>query len=187
MDYKQSEELQLKLAKLNNLIANFKKELVSDDLRTKVISLIPVFHQLREIGKAIVPPQSASSARDRILFYFKKYPNTIIHGDELLVVSGIQEYARRIRELRVQFGWHIINGITANTMSTEDEFLLTSIDVTKMGPDDYLLLSTKEDKEAAYRWNIANEIRKESFGVREKILHFFQRNIGKPISGEELR
>jgi hypothetical protein len=31
----------------------------------------------------------------------------IINGDKLLVLSGIREYARRVRELRVQFGWPV--------------------------------------------------------------------------------
>ncbi len=92
---------------LVNLITNFEKELQSEDLREKVLALIPCYHHLRNLGKSLIPKETTRSARDRILFYFRKYPYTIINGDELLVVSGIQEYARRVRELKVQFGWSI--------------------------------------------------------------------------------
>lgn len=172
---------------LKKLIENFEKELRSSDLRKKVVALIPILHELRRIGKNLIPAQTAASARDRILHYFRKYPLVVISGDELFVVSGIQEYARRVRELRVQFGWAIINGVTAKTMAEEGELPDLFINVKKMGPDDYVLLSAKEDKEAAYRWNVANEIRRKKAGVRDKILEFFRKNVGKQISGEELR
>ncbi len=172
---------------LKNLIDNFEIELKRDDLRQKVLSLIPVFHHLRELGKSLIKNEDASSARDRILFYFKKYPRIVINGDELLVVSAIQEYARRIRELRVQFGWSIINGVTAKEMAAEDNFFPDDIDILKMRPDDYILLSDLQDKEAAYRWNMANDIRKQKEAVKTKILEYFKQNVGKPVTGEELR
>ena len=37
---------------LRVLIDNFEKELKQDELRKKVLSLIPVFHNLRRIGKS---------------------------------------------------------------------------------------------------------------------------------------
>ncbi|MEA3221595.1 MAG: hypothetical protein U9P49_00305 [Thermodesulfobacteriota bacterium] len=89
---------------LQELLTNFEKELKSDSLRTKVLSLVPCFQHLRDLGKSLIPATIAKSARDRILHYFRKYPAVIISGDELLVVSGIQEYAGRVRELKVQFG-----------------------------------------------------------------------------------
>ena len=56
-----------------------------------------------------------------------------------------------------------------------------------MGPDDYLLLSDKQDKEAAYRWKLANTIRKKKGNVHDKVIEFMRQNIGKGVSGEELR
>lgn len=182
----QTDILLKKSEELRKLMTDFERESVSDNLRAKVLSLIPVFDKLREIGKAIIPSQSAG-ARDRILFYFRKYPLIVINGKELLVVSGIQEYARRIRELRVEFGWQIISGVTAKDMHKEGDLPLKKQDIEGMGTDDYMLLSSELDKEAAYRWNVANEIRRSSGGVRDKILTFFQRNVGQSITGEELR
>jgi hypothetical protein len=170
--------------KIEKLIINFNKELQSDQLREKVLSLVPIFHGLRNLGKSLIPHEKASAARDRILYYFQKYPKTIIHGDELLVISGIQEYARRLRELRVQFGWAIVSGITIIEMYKDDE---SFNEFKNMRPDEYILLNAKQDREAALRWNLANSIRKQPISVHEKILKFFRANVGKRITNEEIR
>ncbi|MGB8957910.1 MAG: HNH endonuclease signature motif containing protein [Candidatus Aminicenantales bacterium] len=172
---------------ISDLIANFEMELKGPDLRRKVLSIVPIFHGLRDLGKSLIPKDMASSARDRILHYFRKYPLTLIQGDELLVVSGIQEWARRLRELRVQFGWRIINGITAKQMQEEGDFDLHKIDAGQLKPDSYILLESAQDRDGAHRWNIANGIRRKKLSVRDKILEFLRANVGKPVSGEELR
>lgn len=98
--------------KLISLLTNFSEELKKDDLRPKVIALVPAFHVLRDLGSSLIPKEIAPSARDRILAYFRQYPYTVIDGEELMVVSGIGEYARRVRELRVEYGWWIYSGET---------------------------------------------------------------------------
>lgn len=168
------------------LIGNFEAELRSGELRPKVLALVLIFHELRDLGKALIPTEYGSAARDRILFYFRKYPGTIINGDELLVVSGIQEYARRLRELRVQFGWAIVSGVTIKEMR-EEEAEGVSLELMTMKPNEYVLLSADEDRDAAHRWNVANTIRKERGSVREKILKFLKANVGHGVTNEELR
>jgi hypothetical protein len=172
---------------LLELLHDFSHELSGDDLRSKVRALIPSFHLLRDLGSSLIPQQDADSARDRILFYFKKYPLAVIEGDELMVVSGIGEWARRVRELRVQYGWSIVSGVAAQEMNENEEFPVEGINVAEMGPDDYILVDAAQDREAAFRWTVANEIRKKRLGVREKILEFLRSNLGKPVTGEELR
>ena len=180
----ESEEIR---KQLQGLLTNFEQELKSNSLRKKVLSLVPCFHHLRNLGKSLIPSSIARSARDRILNYFKKYPGVVISGDELLVVSGIQEYARRVRELKVQFGWSIASGLTAKQMAEENEFPLPNVMVTPMGPSDYILLSVEHDRDAAFRWRLANEIRRENIAVRDKILKYLRENIGQNVTGEELK
>ena len=168
------------------LIENFEAELGSGALRTKVLALVPIFHGLRDLGKALIPAEYASAARDRILYYFRQYPGTIIDGDELLVVSGIQEYARRLRELRVQFGWAIVSGVTIKEMG-EDELEEVPDELKDMRPNEYVLLSAQKDRDSAHRWHVANAIRKERGSVRDKILKFLRSNVGRGVTNEELR
>jgi hypothetical protein len=171
--------------RVESLIKNFEAELRQGDLRTKVLTLIPIFHSLRELGKSLIPTEYQSAARDRILFYFREYPGTIIDGDELLVVSGIQEYARRVRELRVQFGWTIVSGVTIKEMLEADEDVPDEL--KGMKPNEYVLLNARQDREAAHRWNIANTIRRRRGSVRDKILAFLRANVGEGVTNEELR
>jgi hypothetical protein len=170
---------------LIELLENFEKELRGGNLRKKVQALVPAHHLLRDLGGSLIPSKGPMAARDRILHYLLKYPKTVIKGEELMVVAGIGEWARRVRELRVEFGWPIMTGVTVHEMAAEGESSIPGTEA--MRPDDYFLMDVKEDRDAAHRWNIANEIRKGSGSVRDKILGFFRRNVGVPINGEELR
>jgi len=168
-------------------LKDFESKLQSEDLRERVKALIPAFHALRDLGASLLPDIALEAARERILFYFRQYPFTVINGEELMVVSGIQEWARRLRELRVELGWNIVNGVTASQMEAQGDFRFDEINVSSMKPDDYVLLADAPDREAAYRWHIANRIRKKDMSVREKILEFLRENVGEAVSGEELR
>jgi len=175
------------LDELHKLLREFEAELSAGELRSKIQALIPIHQTLLSLGKSVISAQVASSARDRILHYFLAHPFTLIPREELAIVAGIEEWARRLRELRVEHGWSIINGATAKQMKEEGEFPLDEIDVSHMRPDEYILLSTEQDQDAANRWNAAKNIRQSSGSVRSKILRFLRENVGKPVTGEELR
>ncbi len=171
---------------LEELIRNFETHLREGELRTKVLALIPILHSLRDLGRSLIPHELASAARDRILYYFRQYPKVVINSDELLVISGIQEYARRLRELRVQQGWAIASGVTIKEMC-EAESDEVPDELKLMRPDDYVLLRDTQDRDAAHRWHSANIIRKERLSVRDKILKFMRANVGQGVTNEELR
>ncbi len=172
---------------LIRLLSDFDNHLKKGDLRTKVQALIPAFHLLRDLGCSLIPYQEAQAARERILAYFCKYPLLVIHGDEIMVVSGIQDWPRRIRELRREFGWAIASGVTIKEMLEEDDLFLAGMNGENLKPEEYILLNSVQDREAALRWRIANEIRRKKTGIRNKILEFFRINVGHAVTGEELR
>lgn len=172
------------------LIADFEHKLTEDSLREQVLALVPANHLLRDLGSSLLNDENCNSARDRILAYFLKYPGVVIHGDELMVVAGISEYARRIRELRVQFGWSVLSGTTLKEMVeqhevTLDELHASSLNVLKT--DVYALMTSEQDREAALRWNEANVLRRSKFSTKDKILQYLRKNVGRPVTGEELR
>ena len=178
------EELRTQLVEV---LVNFKDHLVQHDLREKVLALVPAFHLIRDLGCSLMPHEEISAARERILAYFRKYPKTVIHGDELMVVSGIQDWPRRIRELRKEYGWAVASGVTVNEMSAEDEIAPRDLFAVSLKPDEYTLLEEEQDREAALRWRIANDIRKKKISVQKKIEQFLLTNVGRPVTGEELR
>lgn len=169
---------------LIGLLTDFQSHLMRSDLRSQVRALVPVFHELRDLGSSLLQMESGTAARDRILIYMRRYASTIIAGDELLVVSGIQEYARRVRELRVEFGWPILSGKAVNELLSEER---SAFGDARIKVDDYVLIRDEQDREAALRWNIANDIRRSGDSVKEKLLRYFKANVGAPVTAEELR
>jgi hypothetical protein len=178
-----------RLQELRDLIRNFEQELARDDLRMRVLALVPVHRTLADLSSSLIPKELAETGQERILHYFRKYPHTIISGEEVMVVAGIDDWARRLRELRVERGWSILSGETAKAMAETNDLpsSLGDQDLTRMKVNDYVLTSVDQDLEAAYRWSVANSIRKERLAVKAKILKFLQKNVGKPVTGEELR
>jgi len=176
------------LSRLRDLLNNFDRYLHQDDLRLQVKKLVPVNHLLRDLGCSLLKDDCVKSAQSRILQYLRLYQGLVIAGDELMVVAGISEYARRIRELRVQMGWKILSGVTAKEMREDAEAEgADASHLPKMKPNQYLLISPEQDRDAAHRWQIANRIRKGKEAVRDKILQYFRENVGMQVSGEELR
>jgi hypothetical protein len=115
-----------------------------------------------------------------------------------MVVSGIGEWARRVRELRVQFGWWIYSGVTfadmvedarnsGNEAETASLETTLGVDPSKIRPDQYVLMRADQDRQAAHRWNVLNEIRKKKVSVTDKIIDYFRKNVGQEITGEELK
>ena len=115
-----------------------------------------------------------------------------------MVVSGIAEWARRVRELRVQFGWSIYSGVTfhdiaedAGAAENTDEIATLEaalgVHPSKVKPEQYVLMRDEQDRHAAHRWNVLNEVRRKKASVTDKIIEYFCRNVGEEITGEELK
>ena len=178
---------------LVELLTNFAAELEKSDVRVKVIALVPAYHKLRDLGASLFSISDALSAQSRIIAYLQRYPKKVIDGDELMVVSGIGEWARRVRQLRVESGWWIYSGVTfAHIASDQAEDAaglkaMLGVDPTKIKPDQYVLMSEEQDREAAHRWHVLNQVRKMPGSVKKKIIEYFRKNVGEEITGEELK
>lgn len=181
------------LQQINNLLGHFEAKLSDPDLREKVIALVPAIDALRDLGSGLIDPAGKMAAKTRIIKYLKKYPFMVIDGPELAVVSGIGEWARRVRELRKQDGWSIYTGVTIKEMAEDNEADLNSIqdiigsDPLKLKPSQYILISITQDREAAFRWKTLNDIRKSKGGMKNKMLDYFRKNVGHVVTGEELK
>lgn len=143
-------------------------EISKGDLRAHVRAVVRAQKLLREYGSSLVGEHS--SARKRILAYFQSYVGEVIESAELDVVSGIKEYARRIRELRVEHGYKIVSGV-----GRED-----------LKPSQYILLDVEPNEEKARQWKTANRIRKQPGSARSRILAFLKENVGQVVDGDQL-
>jgi hypothetical protein len=142
-----------------------------EEIRAEVRRLAAVLKGVRRLGRVRLSGiTDAKSARERILTYVQLFVGEAVDGEELQVVSGIQEFARRVRELRVQFGYNISTGVSSEHLK----------------PDQYLLESASPDGQAAEKWETANRVRRERGSARDRILAFLKENVGRPVTGEQL-
>jgi hypothetical protein len=122
---------------------------------------------LAKIGARIGLP---TGARARILRYLTVTMGKVVDKEELSGVSGIYEWARRVRELRVEEGWPI--------SSNENR--------ADLKPGQYVLEAAAPDLELRERWQTANRVRRGPGTAPERLLEFLRSNRGRAVSQDEL-
>lgn len=122
---------------------------------------------LSRIGSRMgLPP----GAKAKILRYLIVTMGKVVDKEELSGVSGIYEWARRVRELRVEEGWPI--------SSNENR--------SDLKPGQYILEAPSPDLALREQWQIANRIRRGPSSAPERLLEFLLANSGRAVSQEEL-
>ena len=99
------------LEQLQDQLRRYEKVRDTGSLREATIAIVAIEKTVRQLGKSVgvAAGLSATSARERIRGYLEEFHGQVIDGIELAAVSGIAQYARRIRELREE-GFEIRTG-----------------------------------------------------------------------------
>jgi hypothetical protein len=163
----------LALLSLRELLDAFPERLPEnpDETRTEVLRLADMLDGLRGLARARLRHLTATrNARARVLAYLKMFVGKVVDGRELQIVGGIQEVPRRIRELRVQFGYDISTGY-----SRED-----------LRPNQYVLESPEPNDKEAKKWTTANRIRRTKWSVKSKWLELLKAYVTEPVTKEQL-
>ncbi len=158
-------------------LKRFSADVAGLTLRDKVLRLVDIQYNVRclNVATVIVDGLSRTAAIDRMRVYLERHVGIVIDGAELNVVSGIFEYARRIRQLRVEQGYRIATGTSPDRFSGID-----------LKPDQYMLPTGVVDTDMARRWHIANRIRKSAVSVSDRLLAFLKENVNRVVTTEEL-
>lgn len=124
--------------------------------------------QLRLAVIRAYPPRSRSQvhregARTRILDYLVSHVGEWVSGEELSTVSGIQEWARRVRELRVEDGFDI----------EEDH-------------GQYRLRSRDPDTVRRLRWRTVTGVKETAGDPEHKVAILLEALTGLPVLVDEL-
>lgn len=128
--------------------------MISDD-RDRVTNLANLAQASEALRAIAVELRGDMSGRDAIREALTSaYPNGL-SGVLLREVSGIQEYARRVRELRVEEGFDI------------ERF-----------EDGYRLRSPEPDSDAAKRWELLNQHRNLEGSASDRLRALFVQNLG---------
>lgn len=168
--------VELLIGEVDEKLSLYRKEHRGLSWREKVLLLVDLTSSVKQLAKHSNPRTANIGARERLRLYFTEHVGIVIAAAELEVVSGISEYARRVRELRVEDGYKILTGNSRNR----------DTGIT-LGPDEYLLLDRNPDHTAARRWSIANRIRREhAGGSRGRLLRYFLANVGQIVTNDEL-
>jgi len=102
--------------------------------------------------------------RQKLLAYLQAHVGEEVAGDELAAASGIHEWARRLRELRVEHGYEI----------------------TEVADSVYRLESVEPDRGRAGRWRLANAIRRRPGSAIERIEAFLLASEGQVVDRDEI-
>lgn len=160
-------------------------------LRERVRAVVRIAHDVRDIGSSLMPEHR--SGRARILAYLLEHIGQLVPGEELFAVAGIDDWGRRVRELRVEKGWSIFSGATFAQLAEEDQLELASLEqalgipVQAIGIEDYILVHSEPDKFAADHWRTLKILRNANMNVQDKVLALLRASVGQPISGEQFR
>lgn len=180
--------------KLVELLQDLPERLRAGSVGEQVSSLVEVNLHLRALGASIgasLAPDDAGSGRARLLAYLRHQVGHIVHTDELLIVAGIGDYPRRIRELRTDHGWPIISGLAVRDMRADATAVHKrsrgAEQVSRMVAEEYLLIEDTCDQDAVRRWQEAVAIRDQSSDVKSAVLAYLRRAPGKRVTAEELR
>ncbi|HMN42260.1 MAG TPA: HNH endonuclease signature motif containing protein [Phycisphaerales bacterium] len=103
-------------------------------------------------------------AKSKILAHLQRRVGEAVYGEELAAVSGIQEWARRVRELRVEDGYAI----------------------AELGNSTYVLEEAEPDDAAAARWGVLNEIRQRPGGARLRVGQLFEAFVGEVVTNKDI-
>lgn len=163
------------ISEIEENLAQYRRSYRGLSWREKVLLLVEVSECVKKMGVNTNPATANVGARERIRLYLRENAGVIITAAELEVVSGISEYGRRVRELRVQDGYKILTGYSNDPENG-----------IKLRPSEYLLLEPDPDVTAARRWHIANRIRRERGGSKIRVLRYLLENVGQVITTEEL-
>ena len=100
----------------------------------------------------------------KILDYLLERVGEVVYGEELAAISAISEWARRVRELRVQDGYRI----------------------TELGRSRYRLETEEPDLSEASAWGVENAIRRRSGSGKSRIEAFLEASVGEVVDRKQI-
>ena len=119
--------------------------------------------QRRHFGR-LQRARPGEGGKQKILAFLKEHLGEVVYGEELAAIAGIGEWARRVRELRVEGGY----------------------DIAELGNSSYRLESGDPDEERAARWRTLNRIRRIRGSASIRLRALFEAFVGEVVTTSDL-
>lgn len=149
---------------LNRLkTSNLDRPALRAAVRAEAVSLQNTRRHLRQTLKEIFDLKRQPSGMEACLLYLALFLNQRIHTTELEIVSGIPQYARRLRQLRVEEGYDIVAESAKGIGWT------------------YNLTSEVPNTAKAELWKKRNSLRRLAGSGEFRILATFKAFVGTPV------
>lgn len=126
--------------------------------------------QRREAHRTITRSFGLTSALATLRHYLIARAGRPVSAVELAAVSGIGEWARRVRELRLEEGWPITTGPHPSGLGTGE----------------YRLEKALQDSKSAKRWKEMNTIRRQGGSAQNRLLALLKLRYPAAVSREDL-
>lgn len=110
------------------------------------------------------------SGRDRVRRFMVRHVGEPVSSAQLSGVAGIYEWARRVRELRVEEGWPIESGVFRADLDAQV----------------YILTASEPDAELAARWRLASVCRRARTSAKARGLTYLKELHPLPASQDQL-
>lgn len=147
-------------------LREIEREIAAGTAKRDAIDLFAA--ELRHVQNQLFGPrakgQRGDAAKDRILVYLTKRLGQDVGGEELAEVGAISEWARRVRELRVEEGYEI----------------------RRLGPSSYRLESVEPDLRRADLWKRANVIRRQKGSAFDRVAALLDSSVGEVVTREQI-
>ena len=121
------------LAQIQDQLKRYEEVRDAGSLRDATVAIVAIEKSVRQLGRSVgvAAGLSSTSARERIKGYLEEFHDQVIDGIELAAVSGIAQYARRIRELReegfvIRTGPDAVDPKTGTTLRSDQYLYLTT-------------------------------------------------------------
>ncbi len=124
-----------------------------------------LFDRFHVLEQALNVHGRPASGQDRVLQYLLRRVGKPVPRSELARVAGIAEWARRVRELRVEHGWPI---------------------VALQGGRAYLLRKQRPSLKAAADWRELDRIRRSRASTSDKLLRLLKYRLRQPVPRAEV-
>ncbi|HET6507113.1 MAG TPA: HNH endonuclease signature motif containing protein [Baekduia sp.] len=105
-----------------------------------------------------------AGAKVKIRDFLLAHVDEVVTGAELKAIGGIQEWARRVRELRVEDGY----------------------DIVEVGDSAYRLRSAVPNRERAEQWALANTISNLPGSARSRIERYLEATVGTVVTRKQI-